>query len=106
MKRYNLIVAMAAAVGWLCPPTLPLADHQPNRSRGVSSEEFSVIVPVLDVEPLVRIVQVTTPQEVCWEEPVHHAGYRGRNLTLLRYWAALSVGLSETSSAADVGRPL
>ena len=78
MKRYNLIVAMAAAVGWLCAPTLVFADHQPNRSRGVSSEEFSVIVPVLDVEPLVRIVQVTTPQEVCWEEPVHHAGYRGR----------------------------
>jgi uncharacterized protein YcfJ len=78
MKRYNLIVAVAAAVGWLCAPTLALADHQRNHPRGVSGEEFSVIVPVLDVEPLVRIVQVTTPQEVCWEEPVHHAGYRGR----------------------------
>lgn len=77
MKRYNLIVAVAAAAGWLCAPALVLADHQSNHSRGASSEEFSVNVPVLDVEPLVRTVQVTTPQEVCWEEPVHHAGYRG-----------------------------
>jgi len=39
--------------------------------RGYSNaESFGVQARVLDIEPLVRTVQVTVPQEVCWEEPV------------------------------------
>jgi uncharacterized protein YcfJ len=57
---------------------LVLADHQPEYSRGASGEQFWVNAPVLDVKPLVRVVRITTPREVCWEEPVHHAGYRER----------------------------
>lgn len=38
------------------------------------AEQFWVDAPVLDVQPLVRVVQVTVPQQVCWNEPVTTAG--------------------------------
>jgi len=42
-----------------------------------SAEQFWVEAPVVDVEPLLRRVQVTVPQEVCWEEPVQIAAQPG-----------------------------
>lgn len=42
-----------------------------------AAETFWVEAPVIDVEPLTRLVEVSVPQEVCWEEPVQEAGYYG-----------------------------
>ena len=47
-------------------------------ATAASAESFWVEVPVLDVQPLVRIVEVTQPQEVCWEEQVRETGYAKR----------------------------
>ena len=33
-------------------------------------ENFVVEAPVIQAEPLVRIVDVSTPREICWDEPV------------------------------------
>lgn len=37
-----------------------------------SPGSYYVEAPVVDVKPLVEIVQVKTPQEVCWNERVEH----------------------------------
>lgn len=48
------------------------AGHQPGGVNSSESGQFSVNAKVLDVEALTRIVQITTPQEVCWNEPVRY----------------------------------
>ncbi len=48
------------------------AGHQPGGLNSPGSEQFFVNAKVLDVESLTRVVQITTPQEVCWNEPVHY----------------------------------
>ena len=32
---------------------------------------------VTDVQPVIRVVQIATPREVCWNEQVRHTAYRG-----------------------------
>ncbi len=39
----------------------------------VHAEQFWIEAPVVDVQPQLRVVQVTVPQQVCWDEPVQHA---------------------------------
>lgn len=36
-----------------------------------------VYAPVVDVTPMTRIVEVTTPRQECWEEPVTHVRREG-----------------------------
>jgi len=62
------------------------AGHGPKSRADRGADRFAVEAPVLDVEPLVRVVQVTVPQEVCWQEPVRHtadSGYRSATPTVL-----------------------
>ncbi len=56
--------------GWLAGAGLGIA-------APAAAEEFWVDAPVIDVQPLVRLVEVSVPQEVCWEEPVQQAGHYG-----------------------------
>lgn len=51
------------------------AGHEPVGMNTSAREQFSVNAKVLNVEPLIRIVQVTTPQEVCWNEPVRYQAH-------------------------------
>jgi len=37
-----------------------------------STHAYYIEAPVVDVKPLIEIVQVKTPQEVCWNERVEH----------------------------------
>lgn len=65
-----------------------MADAGPgkkHRAYGPADSSYSVEARVLDVEPLLRVVQVTVPQEVCWDEPVRHTtdAYESRTPTVL-----------------------
>ena len=70
-KLTALILTAACAL-----PLAARADHAPAAGDG-----FWIDADVIAVEPLLRSVQVTTPREVCWEEPVRyttaHRGHRG-----------------------------
>ena len=48
---------------------------------GHQDDEFVFHAPVTHVEPLVRLVDVTTPREICWEEPVYQTAHRHRSRT-------------------------
>ncbi|MDJ0929023.1 MAG: glycine zipper 2TM domain-containing protein [Gammaproteobacteria bacterium] len=48
---------------------------------GYLNDEMVIQAPVTHVEPLVRLVNVATPREVCWEEPVYQAAHRHRSKT-------------------------
>lgn len=72
MKFINGVLASALIA------TGALAD-----SRAVETGAFYTYAKVTDVEPIVRVVQVTTPRQACWEEPVTRARYphHGRSAT-------------------------
>ena len=68
MKSWKGLAA-TVIVGAVGLPTAAL-------SNGVSGEDFVVEAPVIDVKPLVSLVEVSTPQEVCWDEPVYGSRHR------------------------------
>lgn len=39
---------------------------------GASPRVYYEYATVTDVQPIVRVVQISTPREVCWDEPVRH----------------------------------
>jgi uncharacterized protein YcfJ len=39
---------------------------------GHAPESYVIEVPVVDVNPMIEIVEVSTPREVCWNERVQH----------------------------------
>jgi len=43
---------------------------------GGQDEAYYAYAKVTDVQPVVRIVQVYTPQEICWDEQVRHTNHR------------------------------
>ncbi len=55
------LVILLPAVTWAGP-----------YARGRHAESFWVDAQVLHVEPRLRLVEITTPREVCWDEPVRH----------------------------------
>ena len=55
--------------------------HHKSRADNGAAEQFVINARVVDVEPLVRIVTVTVPQEVCWEEPVRQQASSHRSRT-------------------------
>lgn len=65
----RMTLLIFAAIG-ICASAGALADHR----RG-NSGDFYAYAKVIDVQPIVRVVQVTTPRESCWEEPVTRAHY-------------------------------
>ncbi len=42
-------------------------------ATAANAGQFWIEAPVVDVQPQLRVVQVTVPQQVCWDEPVQHA---------------------------------
>ncbi len=85
MKHLNRVNTGIAILGLLSISAAALANHQNSRPSPQATEQFSVNAKVIDVEPLVRIVEITTPQEVCWNEQVVHrnAVYKSRTPLLL-----------------------
>lgn len=67
LKTAPLALALLVLAG-----TADAGPGKKHRGYARADDSFSVQARVLDVEPLVRIVQVTVPQEVCWDEPVRH----------------------------------
>jgi len=60
-----------------------MADHKPV-DRHIDT--FWIEADVVDIQPLMRTVQVTTPREVCWDEPVRQSaqgGYRSHTPKLV-----------------------
>lgn len=62
MKRFNKLAGAALAAA-LCTSTALAAD-------GYATESYVVNAPVIDVKPMIEIVEVSTPREVCWNERV------------------------------------
>lgn len=71
MKR--LITMTAAATIMLSVSTSLQADDQPY----VGADSYYVWAKVVRVEPIVRVVRVSTPNRVCWNETVRHV-HHGR----------------------------
>lgn len=69
MKRFNTIAGAAVAAG-LFTSTALAAD-------GYAGGSYVVNAPVLDVNPMVEIVEVSTPREVCWNERVQRRVHDG-----------------------------
>lgn len=75
----NRMVLLICAVSGVLVSTGAFAEHQRGDAGG-----FYAYARVVDVRPIVRVVQVSTPRESCWNEQVTHAnrGYRhGRSRT-------------------------
>lgn len=85
MKHVNRVNTAIAILGLLSISAPALANHQSSWPDQQAQEQFSVNAKVISVEPLVRIVEVTTPQEVCWNEQVVHrtTGYKSRTPLVL-----------------------
>lgn len=62
-KRLSTVIIAGAA-------SLPLATWSADYAR-TYGDDFVIDAPVTYVEPLVRIVEVSTPKEVCWDQPVY-----------------------------------
>jgi uncharacterized protein YcfJ len=78
MKRTTgLIVAAVAAIG----------TAQASHERGAPNGAYYTDAEVIDVKPILRIVQVSEPRESCWNETVRHEsyghGYRSRTPMVL-----------------------
>ncbi len=67
----NRLASVILALGVIGLPAAGHAAH-PLEDGG----EYFAKAKVTDVQPVVRIVQVATPREVCWDEPIRQ-GYRG-----------------------------
>lgn len=64
MKRFNMIAGTALAT--------ILATSTALAANGYSAESYVINAPVVDVNPMIEIVEVSTPREVCWNERVEH----------------------------------
>jgi uncharacterized protein YcfJ len=75
MKQWKLVGSILATGALSLPVVAPSVSQAAGRGDG-----FVVDAEVVEVEALVRVVEVTTPQEVCWREPVRQTagGYRSR----------------------------
>lgn len=69
----NQLASVVLALGVM---SLPVAGNAAHLSG--DDGEYFARAKVTDVQPIVRIVQVSTPREVCWDEPARQ-GYRGHN---------------------------
>lgn len=78
MRHWKVITSLVV-VGAACQP---LAAWSNGYVRG-AGDEFFVEAPVTYVQPLTRYIQVSTPQEVCWEESVPQAAYNQPSKTPL-----------------------
>lgn len=67
----NRLASVVLALGVI---GLPVAGHAAHLSE--DGGEYFAKAKVTDVQPVVRIVQVSTPREVCWDEPIRQ-DYRG-----------------------------
>lgn len=65
------LVPMILVLGVVSLPVAGNAARPPG-----SGDQYFAQAKVTSVEPIVRIVQVATPREVCWDEPVRQS-YRG-----------------------------
>lgn len=70
----SMILALAVII-------LPIAGNAAHPAASGDSDVYFAEAKVTDVQPIVRIVQVSTPREVCWDEPVrqtnlHRSGSR------------------------------
>jgi uncharacterized protein YcfJ len=45
-------------------------------SEAGTSDTHYETAPVKDVQPIIRVVQVSTPREICWDEQVRNTAYR------------------------------
>lgn len=76
MKRTTPLIAVV--IGGLLLSTNALAER---RDRyGYSDDSYYVKAKVVHVDPIVKVVEVSTPERVCWNETVRHyrqpAGHR------------------------------
>lgn len=60
------------ALGALVVSTQAIAD----RGRHFDDDDYYVNAKVVRVKPIVRVVEVATPREVCWDERVRHVERR------------------------------
>lgn len=68
MKRTTPLIAVV--IGGLLLSTNALAER---RDRyGYSDDSYYVKAKVVHVEPIVKVVEVSTPERVCWNETVRH----------------------------------
>jgi uncharacterized protein YcfJ len=70
MGYLSSVLAIAIAV-FILPGDARAGEHR--AGSGDTHYESAVVT---DVQPIFRIVQISTPREVCWNEPVRNAGYR------------------------------
>lgn len=68
LKRF-IVTVLLGAIGL---STAYAGDH---RRGAQDAGAYYVYADVTDVQPIVRTVQVTTPRETCWDEPVQRAVY-------------------------------
>jgi len=64
------LMAMILALGVF---SLPISAYPADPSASGDSDVYFANAKVTDVQPIVRIVQVSTPREVCWDEPIRQA---------------------------------
>ena len=62
MKHSMKLAGLAVAAGLFSATTLAAGRY--------ASESYVIEAPVVDVNPMVEIVEVSTPREVCWNERV------------------------------------
>lgn len=62
MTRFNRLAGTALAAALFTPAALA--------ANRYAAESYVIDAPVIDVNPMIEIVEVSTPHEVCWNEPV------------------------------------
>lgn len=62
MTRFNRLAGTALAAALSTPAALA--------ADGYAAESYVVNAPVVDVNPMIEVVEVSTPREVCWNERV------------------------------------
>jgi uncharacterized protein YcfJ len=68
----NRVITSALAIPLMaaCAADADYRDYSPAETYG--SGGYTDYAEVVDVEPIVRIVQVSSPQRECWQEEVHY----------------------------------
>ena len=62
-------IVVAALFGMLHVPLVQAGD------RWSGEGAYYAYARVTDVQPIVRVVEVTTPREACWDEPVRYQAH-------------------------------
>ena len=73
MKQWKLISTLMIAGAAGVPATAVSSGH--------GNDDFVVQAPVTQVQPLVSLIDVSTPQEVCWNEQLRQPAHRPRSAT-------------------------